>query len=332
MKVDLLHTFSWDETNDLLQAEFVAARAKFNGSLRCYFGLSQAVFEMAFGTALLFSHKKGMGLISGDSWVFEGVMPHLYKEGFQVQEERRHRLDVAAFVGALKKETSFVLWSEDHPILGTCDHQKNEELDQALNDKKIFSIRVSHAAYRHHAVEMRPYSARLCSLTPNLALAVVGDRVRVTPLVAHRMAWQPQETLATVKFHLRDHQHSAELVSTFEQQCRQKTGFQPYLTTAERLYDRAVIHHPEINAEAVLQILKGQLGSPLAAPMQEWDAEIVNACRWKPAPALRSWWEPLPSEEVLRGLLILSVSVLAKTQILTWLAEGEAAARINQKN
>lgn len=333
MKVDLLNTFAWDETNELAQSR-LSAHVPNGGTLRVYGGLSQALFEVAFGTALLFSHKKNMAVLSGNTWAFEGVLPHLYKEGFQVQEEKIAKItDWKAYLANLKKENSFVLWCEDDPVFGT--YQDCDELDQELNKLRIFSIRVSHSAHLFKPVEIRPYTIRICSINPMLTLAKCGQKFRAAPLMVHRSVWNPAATVATIEQALTRGSEDRSAIQAFESAVERKTGFKSVLKTDARLFDRAVVYHPELNSDSVLRRIKEKSGHGLNTPMYEIDAEILNQCRWSPSPHLRAWWDPLPSEEIIRGLLLLSTELVKEGQsgaagasLLDWLADGEASARL----
>lgn len=328
MRIDLLHGFSWDETNEHLLAQWPWTPVP-PGGLRCYGGLAEAVHEVVFGTAMFFSHKKNMGLLSGNTWGFEAILPHLYRENFQVQEEKAHALaEARAYVESLKKDTCFVLWCEDHPVVGTLFD--GESLDQALNEKRIFSIAISHSAFRTRAREIRPYSVRLCSLTSDLAVALCGARFRSPALAVHRRPWSAEKTTARVMEEFRLSNEDKEAIHSFESECEKKTGFRRLLTGENRLFDRAVLYHPEINAEAVLRSVKGSSGRELEPPMMEREVEILNACRWRPAPHLKAWWEPLPAGEILRGLMIFSQTLAAREKKLAdWLKEGEKTSRFS---
>lgn len=323
MKVDLLHTFSWEETNELLRERLTGFSAP--ADLRVYAGLGHGLFELAFGVALLYSHKKCAAVISGETWAFEGVLPSLYKEGFQVQDQRRrHVTHPREWVDSLKKETSFVLWNEDHPVTGSFTY--NDEIDAILNEKRIFSIRVSHSAFLTRAQEVRPYSVRLCSITPTLSLAVCGSKFRGPPLAANRMFWQGSTILQEIEKAIQVPGEDRTLVEQFESAVGGPTSFRPLLSAGDRLYDRAVVYHPGINAEAVYAEL-GDL-TQKASPMFESGLEILNQCRWRPAPHLRTWWDPMPSEEVIRGLMLFSLPILKHKDLMKRLSAVEKNASL----
>jgi hypothetical protein len=330
MKLDLLHTFAWDEMNEALDKE-LGARLGAGGTHRIYQGLSQAVFEIVMGTALFYSHRKYYGLLSGETWAFDSIVPNLLKDGFQSQSAPASSLeDLKAWVSTLSKETGFVLWSEDHPVLAT--YQAREELDLALNAQRIISIRVSHASFLTRTQEIRPYSVRICSLAPDLALAQVGSRFKSPALFAHRQYWDSKNLLGRVMEILKENKEDQTLVENFEKQFEgsmDQGGFCRLPIMGPRIYDRALIFHPEISSEFVAQSLAAKQGHQIRPPGFENQIEIINRCRWQPAPGFSSWWEPRPREAVLAGLLILSLDQISKPDIFRMLKEAAEQGELN---
>lgn len=327
MRIDLLNAFSWDETNELLREKLPANIFPTSADLRIYSGLSQGVFEIVFGLGLLYSHRKNAAFLSGKTWAFEGVLPALYKEGFQIQDQRRYSMPQGReWIESLKKDTSFVMWNEDHPVTGKYFY--DDDFDAALNEKRIFSIRVSHASFLTRPSEIRPYSVRVCSLTPTLTVAICGTKVKPPPLAVHRQVWNEEQTLKEVLQAVTGHREDRALVESFESQVVASTGFRPLLSNVDRLFDRAVIYHPEINAEHLFSGFQDAIQRPVAKPMFESDLEILNQCRWRPAPHLRTWWDPLPTEEIIRGMMLFSLPTLQLGDVMKRLSSIEKNASL----
>lgn len=325
MRIDLLHSFSWEESGEA-GAAALPEHLKLTGgqSVRVYNGLSQALFEIAFGTAHLFSHKRNMGLVSGNTWAFDAIMPLLYKENFQVQEVSWQTADFKTFLADLKKETLFVLWSEDHPITG--ELAEADQIDQELNSRRIFSIRVSHFAHLTRGQELRPYSIRLCSLSQGLTLALCGARFRTGPVIAHRQNWSVSDIVEQIQSRYGNAHEDESAVLNFEKETPLASGFFPLLQHHRRIFDRAIIYHPNLNSEPVMHSLLGK--QALSRQGEAADVEILNRCRWQPLPQLRAWWKPMPDEAVLRGLLLLSVNQIKTTGVMEALKAGERAASV----
>ncbi|MNL70119.1 hypothetical protein D3C87_1950730 [compost metagenome] len=66
---------------------------------------------------------------------------------------------------------------------------------------------------------------------------------------------------------------------------------------------------PDVSAEAVSQVLFKKLNW---TPAQGWShLESTNQCHWSSGmKTFKNWWEPSPSLENLRGLLIIGVGAL----------------------
>lgn len=323
MKVDLLHTFAWDDINESVTKE-LGGSLGVGGAFRVYQGLSHAVFETVMGTALFYSHKKHYGFLSGETWAFDAVIPNLLKDGFQSQTVRAGAVDdPKAWVSSLSKETGFVLWAEDHPILGS--YHQREDLDQALNAQRIISIRVSHSAFLTRPQEIRPYSVRICSVSPELALVQYGSRFKSPPLFAHRQYWSADRVMSILREGLSFLPENQKQVEDFEKQfdgSAKIAGLSRFDLSGPRIFDRALIFHPEVSSEFLAQSLATGQQRDLAAPGFEKQIEIINRCRWQPAPSFSSWWDPRPRDAVLAGLLILSLEQIANPKILSALLDA----------
>lgn len=301
MKVDLLRTGTWEEWNDGLKPAF-GLKTEEQG--RMYRGLEHAVCELVLGTAIFFSHKPQVTLIDGETWAFEAVLPQLYKLGFQVQVVPGDQTPAAeadatawaAWVEALPKDTNFVMWAEDHPVTGA-DYGR-AALDAALGAKRILSMAVSHSAHRFRPREVSPYGTRIQSLNDDYAWALLGSRVRTPPLFAHRQIWGASERQQVEQWLATPAREDRAAIEDAERLLTTQFGFRA-LGLAHRLYDRAVVWHPDRSAAALSELLKRSF------QLHE-ESESVTGCEHPVLPALAQWWKPLPAAETLRGLLILS--------------------------
>ncbi len=307
MKLDLPLSENWELLNDLVEQKL-----SIQGPLqaRVYKDLSSAILEIAQGTAQFFSHKKSLGFIKGQTPAFDFLLPHFYKEAFQIKHTSyTHVGDVKDWVESLNKDTSFVLFAEDHPVTGEkyifCD-----ELDRLLNEKRIYSIRISHARFAKEDLEVRPYSVRICSWAVDLAIVVCGERFRSPSMVVHRQNWDQDAVASQIQRIQSEHVSQPQKIKDFENKLTVKSAgiqawFQP---TQERIWDRAVLNFTGVNAEALAQLLFKKLG--LEAP-QAWQMiETTNMCRWGVTRMYQNWWEPLPKDDILRGLLIFDAKIL----------------------
>lgn len=318
MKIDLLQSMAWEDWNDRFRHEFAEPRAWVTSADqqgRMYRGLAHAVSEVVLGSALFLSHKKSITVIRGETWAFESVLPQLYKMGMQVQEVPRHQIHSwEEWVNELPPETNCVLWAEDHPITG--EYEDRSALAALLSKKRITSVVVTHDAFwtRPHPVET--YGVRLYSLEPSATWGILGARVRTPPLFAHRMEWQEAELQALqARLNQGAGSENEDRVRSFEKAVlASNLGFEIFPFQRDRLWDRSVIYHPEYNGDALLQAWeKSPVAGEAAAPDQS--ARSLVRCSAGSIPELRTWWDPLPAPERLRGLLVLGLDALGTEKL-----------------
>lgn len=330
MLIDVVRPESWDELNDSLKIQIgLAAPLR----ARAYKGIAQAVFEITQGNAQFMAHKKAIGVIKGQTSVFESLLPYYYKETYDVTLTSHLDLkNIKEWVDGLKKDTNFVFFAEDHPVTGEV-YPFADELDKALNEKRIFSFRVSHARHFHENLEVRPYSVRLCSFTPDVAVAILGERFRCPPMMAQNMAWSGEEFLQDVHVAQSERELNPLVVREFEKSV--EAVAEAFFKDGQiRLQDRAVVVFKDVSAEALAQKVFSKLGM---SNEEGWmKVSSTNMCHWSGMKMFGHWWDPTPTHELLRGLFIVGTELLqdadfAKAVIVSyqeikqeqsWLVEG----------
>lgn len=306
MLIDVRRPEMWGELNDKVKD---LLRLPETVRCHCYQGLGHAIFEITQSTAQFMSHKKSVAFIKGQTSVLDDLLPYYYKETYQVNVLSHMQMqNVSEWVESLNKDTNFVVFSEDHPVTGEL-YSFAEELDELLNKKRIWSVRISH--FNHltkKSNEVRPYSVRLCSYTPDVAVALLGQRYRSPSLVAHNMNWRAEEFIQSLQNHASGHREDPLSVQKFETEMEAKANlFFP--KGALRIFDRSVVYFEDINAEAVAHRLFEKLNLP---PEEGWKlVSTTNMCHWSGMKMFKHWWEPAPSAEMLRGLLVIGTQALA---------------------
>jgi hypothetical protein len=305
MLIDVVRPETWEELNDEVR-NVLGLSPKLKA--RVFQGLGQAVFEIAQGSAQFMAHKKSIGVIRGQTPVFESLLPYYYKETYEVHSLSHLALvNVKEFVEGLKKDTNFVLFAEDNPVTGEV-FPFVDELDKLLNEKRIYSFRVSHALHFSQAEELRPYTVRLCSFAADLAVAVLGERFRSPSLSAFNQNWNKNDILLRLQQARQVRPQDAKAVQDFEAQVQDKIPLY-FSANSKHLNDRAVLVIPDASAEAVAQLLFKKLGWSAAEGFQK--IESTNQCHWSTgAKTFKTWWEPAPSAQQVRGLLIISLAAL----------------------
>lgn len=305
--MDLPLTENWEQLNDLLKAELLIASPL---GVRTFKDISSAVLEIAQGTAQFFSHKKSVGFVKGQTPTFDFLLPYFYKEAYQVKITGYLQMDdIKAWVEALNKDTAFVLYAEDHPVTGEV-YSFCDELDRLLNEKRIGSFRISHARFAAENLEVRPYSVRICSWASDLCVALCGERFRSPALVAHRQHWDKEGVLQNLRNARAAWKQDPQAVQDFEKSFAAVAGVQPWFSArqTQRLWDRALLIFNDVSAEALAEKIFAHFGWSVTEGWRH--IETTNMCRWSAVRMYNSWWEPLPPDDVLRGLLIFSADLL----------------------
>jgi hypothetical protein len=289
----------WDQVNQVVKEKWFPQH---EGGVRCYSSQLQALAELALGTGQFLSHKKNVVVVGGSNPSFEMLTPSFLREGLQVlnllnQELPRTLPDAKTWVEGLPKDTAYVLFSEDHVV--TAEVFFWEFLDEALNEKRIHSLRMSHHRHREDCriLKVRPFSVRICLLDLNHVVALTGSRFRTPPGLVAGMNWELN--FVSQIDHLLNRQDfmlGPELVKEFEVQM----GEFAFLTTTSRVYDRAVLCFREINSDRMIDHFRGRLD--LIAG--------TNLCSWASFRMMSGWWKPSPSPEELRGLLLIPALAL----------------------
>jgi hypothetical protein len=300
MKLAIAPLEQWEDLNQKLRESLTVSP---DNSLRIYRGLAHAAYEIVQGAAQFLSHKRSIGIVKGQTPYFDPLLAAFYKEAFAMQvtshQSLREPEAAKAWVEALPKDTSFVMFAEDHPVTG--ELYPWEELDRLLNEKRIFSFRISHFQHFYRAGTAKPYSVQLCYLSQELAVAKCGERFKVPPLLAPFMNWDVESTLQQIQ-KLNISREEPEQVREFESQVADLAT--PWFqSTTARLYDRVVLNFKDVSGEALLHSLQQSLQMDPSQFYQTIDT--TNLCRWNHYRTFSSWWEPKPTEQDLQGLLVI---------------------------
>lgn len=322
MKLDLFPLETWETLNSTIKNQWSVAS---DVSVRVYSDLPAAVYEVAQGTAQFLSHKRSLAFIKGQTFAIQPLLPYFYKEAYQIQILSHQGLaDMKTWVENLKKDTLFVLFCEDHPVTG--EKYPWQEMDALLNEKRIFSVRISHNSHFVEEQEILPYSIRICSYSQKMAVAFCGNKFKSPPLIAPAGYWGSDELKKEVLSLERKKQDDKKLVTQFETNLPE--GFHRFINHEQRVYDRAVIYSKDVNGEAVQQYISTALNLPMNAPGAEALIETTSLCRWGGTKGFDDWWEPVPDKNTLRGLLVIDVKLLKNPELTAELKKALDQCRI----
>lgn len=315
MRFDLIPTGDWEQLNDQLD-QWLSQQRQWAPGYSSYFGLGArlTLFENTLALAHQFSHKRQVSIIKGFSPSLEHLQGYFLKEGFQVQYVAFENLD--SFVAGLKKETSFVVWAEDHPVTGE-RRSWSSDLVKALDTAKVFSVVLSHFQHLEFTREPSSFEIRVGSLSLQHSLVLRGSRAKALPvLFAAQVAWQGvsfQDLMQPVQTFTQDQ----NLVMNFESKL--PSAFVPFFPNEiknDRSFDRAVIFSSTIHGEFFIRTLAQKLTEKvgtrlLASPGNLTGLETTNLCRWGGITLYRHWWD---CEKDLAGVVAIGVEELRLPQ------------------
>ena len=315
MRADFLTSNAWEQSNQKIKSLFAATVSAGEFDVRCYKGLAAGLLEVLSGTASFLSHKRTLGIVMGQTWVQESLMPTLLRDNFQIKYFTKDDLkNPEKIMTDLEGEASCFVWPEDHPITGEVFN--GEALEEALAKKRIFSIRLSHHAYRTRPLKLSPYAVRLCSVTNDLSVAVTGARFKTPTWIAPMMSWDPAQVESQIKEVMSGATEKQDQVQSFEATLQK--GWQPYFKSNERLWDRAVIFNLEVAGDQVLQDLSEKLQRPLPKAGEKGWIETTHLCRWETSLRALIWWKEAPKADILRGLILLDAEVLEDPRLQSY--------------
>lgn len=295
MFIDLSSFAAWDDLNEKVQITLgISERVQCFGSSR------QALYEITQSLTQFMTHKRAIGMITGLSPAFHEHLPYYMREGVEIQKSSyKSSIPLKEWVEALKKDTNFVVFAADHPVTGEVFEQA-DELEMLLNNKRIFAIRVFHRPRILEDNQCGAYSVHIHAYKNSCALAVLGNRYRAPHLAAHLQNWDPKNF---VHLQVLTRVADQKTVELFEAQFLDNVFIKG--TAHSRNFDRAILVFPDVNADALFAKLKKHLPESLHEGLL-----TTSSCDLGNLKLFKNWWEPAPSEEVLRGLCIFSLDVL----------------------
>lgn len=292
---------SWNLFNSSLKTDL---QLPDDQQCRLYSDLSLALLEIVQGTTQFMAHKRSLMLAKGASFAHEFMLAQIYREGLNVQWMESHQGLDATADAALKTDTSLCLHYEDHPITG--ELYSWTEVDKLMNDKKIFSIRVSHFNHeKEHQQPLLPYSVRLCVLPNGMVLAILGNKFKV-PVVFSNTLRRPSSQVVHDQFRKNFHIDEKAVIE-FEKKMS-GLGAEVWKYSGQRRFDRSVMCFRKINADLLQRHL-----AQVDKKYTEHVFTLVD-CGHDFSKPLWNWWHEGPDFEQQRGLLILSAECLSWTK------------------
>lgn len=320
MRVDVISDEGRDQTTDafIQQIKLSGVRAIVPSR-----GLYLGAFETALAVAQIYSFKKTIAVVKGNSPFVDAIAAWFLRDAFKIESTTwsalKDREAITAWVQALPKDTLYVITAEDHPVTAELSH--SETLDEALNEKKLMHIQLSHAAFAARTAPLRAYSSSHWSVSDDLSLSLMGERFRSYPVYSQNLNWNTDLELAKLARKTAEARDEAA-VKSFEANFPAAAGV--FADSSRRLYDRAIVSL-DAHGEAVIAEVKSQYKD-----INPEDLSTTNGCLWQRVGTFRGWWENSPSDEVLRGLVIVSARLCQKKDFVDAFRAAVTRVRADQ--
>lgn len=295
----------WDELNLRLERQL---KWQGPGHLKLFFGTSAALLEIVTSLQKQFPLRRKLYFCKSADPLVDGVVKCLAREGISLQPLTAAEWADNSWIGKTDKEGLAVIMPMDDPFLGRLYDQT--DLQPALASTKLFQISISHSFHRSRGIPplSHPLQIHLLSLNESLCLGVFGEKAKVPLWVSDTMPFN-EEMLETAVDVLSEPQESKDVVLAFEN--KRLAGCEPFFPSeARRLWDRAVVYWKDMDGSAFIEELAGRIGFGLLPPGEEQSMETTSLSRWGGVKTM-DWLYALGVEpEIVRGLVILSASVL----------------------
>lgn len=278
-------------------------------NIQIYAGVGHAISEVTSALAKLYTHKKTIAVIEGvDPW-FTKVSVAFSQEGYVVKNLKVAEALKPEAWAPLMDDLLFVLTCDDDPVTGRLYPFENA----TFTGKRIFRIHVSHGLHCVQGIQRpEPFVANILSLTPDRALLVAGERVKIEPQFAPSLYW-PMESLERIAANVAVSNDLNRMSEVSEFEANLPAGFRAYfMPTDARLFDRVVIYHTDFDGSAVIDELAKTMKIDLHAPGEPALLESTSACRWQ-SPRFNDWLlQRGETDATTRGLIIASSSLIER--------------------
>lgn len=275
MNIDFYRPDQWIELAELLESQFEMDSEQ--QMVRPFMGVGHALGEITQGLTKLFPTRKTIFYAKSMNPFIEPHAMNLAREGYKtLPVEQKDFLAPDKIVESVERDALFILLPVDDPLLGY--KFPIDALIKALNEKKIFKIFVDHQNHQYAPVQqvLERQEIRIHSIDAHRALAFLGARARIRPLVADDLNWS--------EFHTSDlHEHYGQKLETqkineFESQPIE--GALPILHGHTRVADKVVLTFEDLDGHALIAELAKILGFQLQPPGRETRLETTSLSRW----------------------------------------------------
>lgn len=277
----------WDIVNSQLQKEL-----KSSSQVRSYVNPYLATHDLLVSLAQLYAHKRSVAWVTGVSPLLENSQPHFVRESYQIQNLKIDELLNAPDQGQsaiekLNKDTLFIVYFRNHALTG--EIFPYEKIEEWATARKIIFILISHE--HDPQFKIGPTSMGLQVIAPDLSLVFLPERSKLNSALGpyQNIAWNPSWS-ALFRSESIDMESQ---VKSWEQSLKQSKW--TYLVA--RNWNRSLLVFDGIHSEFVVEKLKERGFSKVRS---------YSDCVSNSPKSIRKWIQPEISDDVLRGLIVLS--------------------------
>lgn len=240
--------------------------------LRVYQSLNHAFYEVCIGLAQFLPHKKSVVFMQNVSCLNESVISWFQREAYHIQQQELHKsMNHQEWVDALKKDVLCVVLYDDH--IFTSEKYNHDHLEQLLNEKKIYCIRVSHSTAKQSTSEVQSYSCRVFPVNDVVSASVLGKKVKppiqIAPYIFKPQIFQIDQNA----------DESSDVIKKFESSLPEE--FKAYISSSERYWNRCLFYHDVLHPDYIADMLAEKLSFKRLPVGQENRLETLTKCRWK---------------------------------------------------
>lgn len=301
----------WVEINAELAVQWGLAGDQ--GQVMVFKGLHHALIEICSGLVQQFPHKTSAHYVEPLDPVFYQTKLFLQKNGFDLEGIRSTVFeDFSSILEGLSTRHLFTILFEDDPMLGALRNISAFKFE--LLEKRIFTIEVSHNSFSYRPIpkQLSSYEIRILSLTPNLAVALLGKRVRVPADFSQALVWRPGVVNRVMDLTKTKALHS-DRVLEFEKNCPADSK-SVFRHGENRIADRACLYWTDMDGQAVCHYLAQEIGHSLKSKGWEQKLMTTSLTEWNQ----KKWfnWMDQYTEltpEARRGLVVIHQDLINKT-------------------
>lgn len=309
MRVDLPIADTWYEANEKAR-DFLGVPDDPNVSVQVFLGARHALWEVTQALAHTFAHRRTIGYSPFSGPESEFVALQFAKEGYTVKGLTQEEFNnPKPWLESSGKQMLCVLSAYDDPATGEL-YQTDAHVS-AMKDQRIFRVMISHSYHEYFEVgKVGSYDIQIISLAPDFAIAVLGERGKMTPPVPSNLVWKDFSLPKFSKKSFAEVESAKKSLAELHKLLPKGTA--SYYSSQDSLHDRAVILLPDVEGLSFITALASSLGLKVAEPGAPSELETLSLCRWQDPRQLEWLASKGLSVDKLRGSVIISADLVQR--------------------